>query len=100
MLLALGLVSATAQGQVNVSDAHPYGDAPSGAAPFEARLEPAIDAANPYAFNCACGAPAERALPRVAVLRPLDFENPYGAGIAAVEHAPIDSENPYVTGTR
>lgn len=80
----------------NVSDAHPYGDGPSDSAPFAARLEPAIDASNPYAFNGSGAARPERALRRVAVLRPLDFENPY---LAAVEHAPIDSENPYITGT-
>jgi hypothetical protein len=81
----------------NVSDTHPYGDDPSGSAPFDARLEAAIDASNPYAFNGGGAALPERALPRVAVLRQLDSENPY---LSAVEHAPIDSENPYITGTR
>jgi hypothetical protein len=84
----------------NVTDAHPYGDDPSGAAPSEAPLEPAIDASNPYVFKGSVAAFPIRALPDVTASRALDCENPYSAGLAAVEHAPIDSENPYVTGAR
>lgn len=84
----------------SVTDANPYGDAPSSAEPSEVRLHPGIDKSNPYAFKGSDPSFPERALPDVAVLRKLDFENPYGAGLAAVERAPSDSENPYVTGTR
>lgn len=107
VLVAVVLVSTSAGAQVerhpfpgNATEANPYGDGPCGAALSEARLEPAIDASNPYAFTGSGAALPERALPKVAALRDLDFENPYGAGLAAVEHAPIDSENPYITGTR
>jgi hypothetical protein len=79
----------------HVTDAHPYGDAPAGAAPSEVRLESAIDVSNPYAFNGSGAALLERVLPHVVAFRELDSENSYGAGLAAVEHAPIDSENPY-----
>jgi hypothetical protein len=84
----------------NVTDAHPYGEDPSGATPSEARLETAIDASNPYVFQGSVAAFPIRTLPDVTASRALDFENPYGAGLAVVEHAPIDSENPYVTGVR
>ena len=84
----------------NVTDAHPYGDEPGRAESSRVRLDPDIDTSNPYAFTGSGRSFPARALPSVVVLRELDSENPYGAGLASVEHAPIDSENPYITGMR
>ncbi len=81
----------------NVTDAHPYGEDPSGAESSEVRLHPDIDTSNPYAFKGSGSSFPAIALPDVALLRKLDSENPYGAGLAAAEHAPIDAENPYIT---